>query len=126
MNESLPDILLVENHPDTLKYTSKYLRRRGYEVREASGMVSALRQYNEQPAAIVISDIGLSDGDGWELLAQLHAQGHSPFAISMSGFGLEDREPRSLAAGFHRHLVKPFQMAELVSLLQEAPLVRKK
>lgn len=121
MNSALPDILLVENHRDTLRYISKYLRQRGYEVREATDMASALQTFRKNPAQVLLSDIGLPDGDGWELLRRLRDEGHAPFAISMSGFGLDDDGRKSLSVGYHRHLLKPFQMADLLSLLQEVP-----
>jgi CheY-like chemotaxis protein len=68
---------------------------------------------------LLISDIGLPDGNGWELLMQLGEQ-RPPYAIAMSGFGqLTDRQ-RSLAAGYRHHLLKPVEPNQLENLLEEA------
>ncbi len=63
---------------------------------------------------MLISDIGLPDGDGWELLRQVQAQSARPlFAVAMSGFGLNADHVRSKDAGYRHHLLKPFAPAEL-------------
>ena len=117
------EILVVENHPDTLRYICKYLRRSGYPVREACDVQSALAEFDRaSPPAILLSDIGLPDGDGWELLEELHRRGHKPFAISTSGFGTGSDGTKSRNVGFKHHLVKPFLIADLERLLKEAEM----
>lgn len=80
---------------------------------------------------VLLSDIGLPDGDGWELLRQLNAaRTCPPSAIAMSGFGLSQDVARSKAAGYVLHLIKPFDPAALekallmppASISEEAPL----
>ena len=72
---------------------------------------------------VLISDIGLPDGSGWELLPQAQARSNRPiFAIAMSGFGLSADHERSRQAGFRHHLLKPFRPDELNGMLQEAAL----
>ena len=69
----------------------------------------------------LISDIGLPDGDGWELLRRVHSHLPRPlYAIAMSGFGMNADHVRSREAGFRHHLLKPFKPAELDSMLAEA------
>ena len=76
------------------------------------------------PAAdcdVLISDIGLTDGDGWELLRSLHL--HRPiYAIAMSGFGSSGDRSKSKAAGYQHHLMKPFMPAEFDIVLEQAGL----
>ena len=68
---------------------------------------------------VLISDIGLPDGDGWQLMEKLGS--HRPrFAIAMSGYGTSNDQRKSRAAGYDHHLVKPFIPDALLALLTEA------
>jgi two-component system CheB/CheR fusion protein len=113
------DILLVENHPDTAKYMRMYLENIGHRVYAAKGVREALERLNDTLPHVLISDIGLPDGTGWELMerAQLPA---SVYTIAMSGFGTATDRNRSTAAGFRYHLTKPFEPGELERCLEEA------
>jgi len=112
-------ILVVENHPDTLKYLSVYLEQLGHTVRCATTMAEALEKLAAAPSDMLISDIGLPDGDGWQLIER--AQSATPiYAIAMSGFGMGSDQSRSKAAGYRHHLLKPFTPDQLDQYLQEA------
>lgn len=112
-------VFLVENHEDTVRYMQLYLEQLSYKVTVAADMVSALREIPESRCDVLISDIGLPDGDGWQLLEKLGD--HRPqFAIAMSGYGTVNDQRRSRAAGYDHHLVKPFTPDALVALLREA------
>jgi signal transduction histidine kinase len=107
-------LLLVEDHRDTLQTLEQLLLRRGYVVRTAMSVASALEVAGEYEFDILVSDIGLPDGRGTELLESLSARrGHSVFAIAMSGFGMEEDLARSRAAGFAEHLTKPVEFSAL-------------
>ena len=110
-------ILLVENHEDTLKYLSKYLEIQGHDVCGTRDMASAIKALSASKFDILISDIGLPDGDGWQLIRQLEAK---PFGIAMSGFGTHSDRVKSLAAGYKHHLTKPFLPEDLDALLASA------
>lgn len=110
-------ILLVENHEDTLKYLARYLEIQGHEVSGARDMVSAIKALSSSTFDVLISDIGLPDGDGWQLMRQLESK---PFGIAMSGFGTHSDRQKSLAAGYKHHLTKPFLPEDLDALLAEA------
>lgn len=113
-------ILLVENHDDTLAYLLQYLKMRGHEVQSAKTMQEALVALAGFSADVLISDIGLSDGDGWTLLRSAKEQGEIPYAIAMSGYGMRSDAQKSFDAGYRHHLVKPFLPADLDGLLAEA------
>ena len=85
----------------------------------AADMVSALREIPESRCDVLISDIGLPDGDGWQLMEKL-GDNRPQFAIAMSGYGTVNDQRRSRAAGYDHHLVKPFTPDALVALLREA------
>ena len=105
MRSRLP--LLVDDHEDTLRTIALLLRRAGYEV------VTARRVQEAEPlladAELLISDIGLPDGDGWELMMRFKARGGEA-GIAISGFGQEEDFRRSAQPGFARHLVKPIDV----------------
>jgi signal transduction histidine kinase/CheY-like chemotaxis protein len=106
-------ILVVEDHTDTRKVMKLLLERRGYNVETASTIADALNTARSLSYDFLISDIGLPDGSGIELLKQLEEIRTVP-AIALSGFGMEEDRKRSLAAGFAAHLVKPvdFQLLD--------------
>ena len=128
MNPPLPDappralrIFVVENHPDTLKYLRMYLEAVGHEVSTALTMQAALAALPDADPDVLLSDIGLPDGTGWELLQRLQGRFRRPvYALAMSGFGLNADQARSRAAGFRHHLLKPFSPGRLDTLLEEA------
>ena len=96
------------------------LRRRGYEVHSANDVRSALDIATTNQFDILLSDIGLPDGTGIDLLKALREKGEI-FGIALSGFGMEDDVRRSGEAGFSHHLVKPVDLNRLDSIIQEAP-----
>ena len=69
------------------------------------------------PATLIISDIGLPDGSGVDILEQLHGQ-YPIKAIALSGYGMEADIKRSLDAGFARHLTKPLDFDKLVEHIE--------
>ena len=112
-------ILLVENHEDTIMYVSRFLEHHGHEVRVGRTIHEALKRADEKEPDVILSDIGLPDGDGWNLLQQLRLKTKA-YAIAMSGFGGRSDLDRSLAAGYQDHLVKPFSPNKLLDALQRA------
>ena len=112
-------ILVVENHPDTLKYLCMYLKLMGHTVQAARDKAESLAFLNNSHYDAMISDIGLPDGSGWDLLQE--APDPKPgYAIAMSGFGMNADRSRSLAAGYRHHLLKPFPPEELDIYLSDA------
>src|SRR5690348_5644389 len=79
-------LFLVENHEDTVRYIRLYLEQLDYKVCVAADMAAALREIPKSRCDVLISDIGLPDGDGWQLMEKLGK--HRPqFAIAISGYG---------------------------------------
>lgn len=113
-------ILLVENHEDTLVYLAKYMKRRGHEVLSSRNMKHAIETISATPVHVLISDIGLPDGDGWELMRAVQKINPPSYGIAMSGFGMRADREKSLQAGYKHHLIKPFMPEELDVILDEA------
>ena len=112
-------VFVVENHADTREFLTFMLEELGHRVTVADTMGKALREMPASNYDVLISDIGLPDGDGWELLSKLNLP-RPIFAIAMSGFGMASDRARSKAAGFRHHLVKPMGLEQLETILVEA------
>ena len=112
-------IFVVENHEDTRFLLGLLLEQLGHTVLSAATMREALEALPEAQCDMLISDIGLPDGNGWELMH--HLGEHRPgYAVAMSGFGQASDRQRSLAAGYRHHLLKPVEPNQLEALLDEA------
>ena len=112
-------IFVVENHADTREFLSLMLQELGHTVFMADTMSRALREVPAANCDVLISDIGLPDGDGWQLLARLDLP-KPIYAIAMSGYGMTSDRMRSKAAGFRHHLVKPMDLEQIESILCDA------
>ena len=97
------------------------LRDWGHDVRSATTASSANEALFLRKSDVLLSDIGLPDGDGWELIERLGPRAPS-YAIAMSGYASAADHQRSLSAGYRHRLVKPFEEEALKSLLLEAAL----
>jgi len=107
-------ILLVEDHSDTRETLARMLRRRGHEVHLATTVATA-KQVGAELAdlEVLISDFGLPDGDGLDVLQAIRPSHPAVNAIILSGFGMEDDVAKTRAAGFAHHLTKPVEFAKL-------------
>jgi PAS domain S-box-containing protein len=108
-------VLLVEDHVPTRAALEHLLKRRHYRVLPAGSVAEARSVAEKEKIGFVISDIGLPDGNGYELMAELRKD-HDLKGIALSGYGMEGDIARSHSAGFIVHLIKPVR----VQLLDEA------
>src|SRR5436190_15745172 len=108
-------ILLVDDHVDTCTVMGKLLAARGHRVTIAHDIKSALEKVQADGFDVLVSDVGLPDGSGMELMAKSRGE---LVGIAMSGFGTEADAARSLEAGFSQHLIKPVTMEKLDAALQ--------
>ena len=112
-------ILLVENHPDTREGLETFFDLSGDHIVSARDFATAVAMARGEKFDVLISDIDLPDGDGWELMRHLRAQGFVPAGVAMSGFGRSADKERSSDAGYAAHLVKPFTPDKLEAVLQK-------
>ena len=110
-------ILLVEDNADTLRILTRMLQKWGYTVRTADCVRSALEEAAKEPFDLLVSDIGLPDGSGLEIMQQAQKL-YGVSGIAISGFGTEDDIRQSYAAGFREHLVKPVNIQDLNAAVQ--------
>jgi two-component system CheB/CheR fusion protein len=109
-------ILFAEDNEDSATAIAEFLRANGYEVLVANSVQSALERA-AQSFDVVVSDLGLPDGTGHELMAQLRLARPVP-GIALSGYGSERDVARALAAGFDVHLTKPVEPEALLAAIE--------
>lgn len=114
-------VLLVEDHEDTLRMMSKLLKMFGYDVKAASSVDEVRRISDTTRFDLLISDIGLPDGSGLDVIRHLRKQpaNREILGIALSGFGMEDDIRKSRQAGFERHLTKPVSLDALEETILE-------
>jgi PAS domain S-box-containing protein len=117
-------LLLVEDHPPTLEVMAALLEIAGHDVSTAVDLRSARALAASREFDLVVSDLGLPDGTGYDLMSGLRDQ-YGLKGIAVSGYGMEDDLRRSREAGFLEHLVKPVDVEKLKAALARAtvPLV---
>lgn len=111
-------VLLVEDHLSSRKALSSILARRNLKVVEADSVQEALKLFGQHAFALVISDIGLPDASGFELMVQLRRQSNVK-AISITAFSDQNYSVQSQAAGFSFHFTKPLNIRILDAAIQE-------
>jgi CheY-like chemotaxis protein/nitrogen-specific signal transduction histidine kinase len=112
-----PRVLVVDDHVDTCTGMKMMLERRGYRVAVAHTADQAAEKANREEFDLVISDIGLPDRSGYELMKELSAT-KGLRGIALSGFGMEGDVSRARAAGFSEHLTKPINFDRLEEAIQ--------
>jgi PAS domain S-box-containing protein len=111
-------LLLVEDHEPTLQVLSRLLIRAGHQVVTASNIAEALAAAAANKVDIVISDLGLPDGTGTELMQQLRDT-FGLNGIALSGYGMDEDIARSRESGFVAHLIKPVDFHQLERALRD-------
>ena len=110
-------ILLVEDHIDTLQIMRRVLTSLGHKVLTATTVKEATDILNTQPFDLLLSDIGLPDGSGLDIMRALRLVNETK-GIALSGFGHDDDIRRSREAGFTEHLIKPVDFKVLDSTVK--------
>ena len=112
-------IYVVENHADTAAVLSQLLKSMGHIVAVAGDLATALRDLPAFGCDLLICDVHLPDGDGWQLLKQL-SEPLPKYAVAMSGHYTSLKSETFSASGFTRHLFKPFTQAQVRELVEAA------
>ncbi|MEY2490927.1 MAG: hypothetical protein QOC70_2869 [Verrucomicrobiota bacterium] len=113
------EILVVDDHEDSARVLQRILRNAGYRVSSCGSVAEARALAAERKFDLVISDIGLPDGNGLDLMRSLR-ETHGLSGIALSGFGTEEDLAASKAAGFITHLTKPVDLERLRSAINLA------
>ena len=109
-------ILLVEDDPMTARIMARLLRNNGYEVTTANTLAAA-RAVSTDGVDLLVSDLGLPDGSGLDLMRSLAPRGVP--GIALTGFGMEEDVRNCRDAGFIAHLTKPVDFARLDAMIRK-------
>ena len=110
-------ILLVEDHKDTARVMARLLEQLQYEIRTADSLAAARKLVAGYSFDLVISDLGLPDGSGNDLMRELRGT-RGMRGIALTGWGMEEDVAQSRDAGFDRHLTKPVDFASLQAAIR--------
>jgi signal transduction histidine kinase len=110
-------VLLVDDHDDTCLAMKRMLERRGYQITIAHSAEQAVEKVRTQEFDLLISDIGLPDRSGYELMREVRLNKRLP-GIALSGFGTEQDVNQAREAGFAEHLTKPINFERLEKTIQ--------
>ncbi len=115
-------ILLVEDEPANLALTTLLLERNGALVVATTNAAEALAAASFARPDLVVSDIGMPDKDGYQLVAELHQAWRdegipAPPALALTAYARPEDRARALSVGFAAWASKPFRPSELVSTL---------
>ena len=113
-------ILLVEDHEPTRTTLSRLLRNRGHKVHVAETVGAAKALAATEQFDLVVSDLGLPDGSGHDLMRDLTSS-YGLRGIALSGYGMDDDVQRSTRCGFVSHLTKPVEMSQLERAIAAVP-----
>lgn len=112
-------VIVVEDHADVAECLRGFLTAIGYKVYIAPDVASARALAKAIEFDVLLSDLRLPDGTGWELVEELKAE--QPIrAIAISGYNAADNIERSRRVGFLDHLAKPLVFDELRAALDRA------
>lgn len=113
----MQSVLVVEDHLDTRNILVDVISSWGHEVRSASTAAEGLALLNQTPVDVILSDIGLPDETGWEMMKKIRKQNKTVRAVALTSYSSDLDRELSRAAGFNFHLVKPPDAARLQAVI---------
>jgi len=114
-------VLLVEDDDDSRKLLGTMLKRNGARVTSTKSAAEALAVFEGELPDVLISDIGMPDQDGYELMRKLRAlppqRGGKTPAIALTGYASRKDRDRALNSGYQQHMAKPIEQADMIKAI---------
>lgn len=114
-------ILVVDDDDDARELLRSILAQHGASVRTAACASEAIQQIDSRPPDVLVSDIGMPDEDGYQLIRRIRSrppeEGGKVPALALTAFARTDDRRRAIGAGFQMHLAKPVEPSELVTVV---------
>jgi CheY-like chemotaxis protein len=114
-------VLLVEDDDDSRKLLGTMLKRYGARVTSTKSAEEALHAIESEVPDVMVSDIGMPDQDGYELIRKLRAlpaeKGGNVPAIALTGYASRKDRERALSSGYHQHMAKPIEQVDLINTI---------
>jgi len=111
----MPTLLLIEDDLNLACSLAQGFRESGFELQTAGSLAAARLRLNQVGLDLVILDLGLPDGDGFELLREYQGRPEAPLVLITTARGDLDERLRGLEGGAEDYLVKPYAFAELLA-----------
>lgn len=111
-------LLLVEDHVDSAELLAELLQSQGHTVYVAGSVSDALDLASQNELDVVVSDVGLPDATGYELMEKIRER-HGIKGIAVTGSAAAGDVERGRAAGFSMHLTKPVSLRKLEAALEQ-------
>lgn len=113
-------VLVVDDDVDTCAVLSRILEETGARVTTAFSVDAALREFETQSPQVLVSDIGMPDRDGYDLIREVRALGfgyQALPAIALTALARPEDRRRALLAGYQVHMAKPIDASELTAAI---------
>ena len=114
-------VLLVEDDDDSRKLIGTMLKRYGARVTSTKSAKEALNVFDGELPDLLISDIGMPDEDGYELIRKLRSappdKGGLTPAIALTGYASKKDRERALTSGYQQHMAKPVEQSDIISAI---------
>ena len=110
-------MLVVDDEPDARRIVARFLIECGAKTAVASSAADAHRVLDSFAADVIVSDIGMPEQDGYDLIRARRRGGDKTPAVALTAFARAEDRIRSIEAGFQRHLPKPVEPAELIAVV---------
>jgi CheY-like chemotaxis protein/nitrogen-specific signal transduction histidine kinase len=114
-------VLLVEDDDDSRKLLGTMLKRYGAKVTSTKSAAEALDVFENEVPDVIISDIGMPDQDGYQLIRKLRAlpveKGGKIPAIALTGYASRKDRERALRSGYHQHMAKPIEQVDMINAI---------
>jgi CheY-like chemotaxis protein len=112
----------VDDETDARELITKIFRRAGANVNPAGSMQEALALYREQRPDLIVSDVGMPEHDGLELIRKIREierqDGKFTPAAALTAYARKEDRDQALAAGFQAHVAKPVETAALIRVAE--------
>jgi PAS domain S-box-containing protein len=114
-------VLLVEDDDDSRRLLGLMLKRNGARVTSTKSAAEALRVFEGEVPDVLISDIGMPDQDGYQLIRKLRTlpaeRGGNTPAIALTGYASRKDRERALSSGYQQHMAKPIEQADMINAI---------
>jgi signal transduction histidine kinase/ActR/RegA family two-component response regulator len=117
-------VLVVDDDSDACEMLRRVLQECKATVETATSVPEALERLDRAVFDIIISDIGMPETDGYELIRQLRSRGARVPAVAVTAYARSEDRIRALQAGYNMHVAKPLEPQELIAVI--AALVRQR
>ncbi|CAN5220525.1 hypothetical protein BH20VER2_BH20VER2_14010 [soil metagenome] len=117
----MPAILLVEDHCDTRSSLTRLLRAWGHRVASAESATEAMSVFEQGRYDAILCDIGLPDGNGFDLMRQMRSRGFAGTSVAVTAWTSEDDRRAATVAGFDDFIPKPVSVTKLRKVLSTIP-----